>query len=168
MAYTPDEAIYRFLDTNGDGTGTQNAIGDYSVTPEEFYFQPELDTDVHRLIIHMEDTTGANAVDYGNITGGLTNGYTLRVLDTAQAEVTDLCDNTVIQTNAGIGRFCYDVDLKTWGAGNEFIQARWTFARAGHPLFIAAGYRLSITFNDDLTGLIEHFFMIQGYQHRDL
>jgi len=32
--------VYRYLDTNGDGTGTQNANGDYSGASEIFYIQP--------------------------------------------------------------------------------------------------------------------------------
>lgn len=167
MAYGPEDAFYRFLDTNGDGTGTQNAVGDYSVTPDEFYFQPTHDTDLYRLIIHIEDTTGFQAQDYGNITSGLTNGYSLLVKDTAESTLLNLCDGQPIQTNAEIGRYCYDVDVKTWGAGNEVLQARWTFEKAGRPLYLSAGDRLSITFNDDLTGLIEHYFMIQGYRHHD-
>lgn len=161
---SPEAAYYRFLDTNGDGTGTQNAVGDYSVTPQEFYFEPDVDAKIHRMIIHIEDTSGFQAQDYGNITGGLTNGYSLSVRDNGN-EILDLCDGLLIQTNAEIGRYCYDVDVKTWGAGNEALQARWTFDKAGAPLVINAGYRLSITLNDDLTGLIEHYFMIQGYRY---
>ena len=167
MAFGPEDAIYRFLDTNGNGTGTQNAVGDYSVTPDEFYYQADHECSIFRLVIHIEDTTGFQAQDYGNITSGLANGYSLETKDIGGTQTLDLCDGQVIKTNAEIGRFCYDVDLKTWGAGNEVLQARWTFAKAGRPLHLQAGERLSITFNDDFTGLIEHFFMIQGYRVYD-
>ena len=163
---SPDRAYYRFLDTNGDGTGTQNAVGDYSITPEEFYFQPDTDAHIWRMIIHIEDTSGFQAQDYGNITGGLTNGYCLEVKDDNDNVLLDLCDGLKIQTNAEIGRYCYDVDVKTWGAGNEVGQARWTFAKAGYPLVINNGFKLSVTFNDDLSGLIEHYFMLQGYHYQ--
>ena len=159
----PNDAVFRFLDTNGDGTGTTNATGDYSITPEEVYFEAAVNCDIHRLIIHIGDTGGIQAQDYGNIAGGLTNGYTVKALDASQAELIDLCAGIPILTNGDIGRYCYDVDLKTWGSGDEFIQARWTFSKAGSPLHLPKGYRLSVTLNDDFTGLLQHYFMVQGY-----
>lgn len=160
----PEEGIYRFLDTNGDGTGTKNANGDYSVTPQEFYFLAPRPIDIHRMILHIEDTSGMQAQDYGNITGGLTNGYRIVCKDADENEIADYTDGLVIQTNAQIGRICYDVDLKTWGAGNEALQARFTTAKAGSPVRLRTNMRISITYNDDLTGLIEHYVMLQGYE----
>ena len=161
----PEEGVYRFLDTNGDGTGTKNANGDYSVTPGEFYFQPPRRVHVHRLIIHIEDTNGFTAQEYGNLGAALGNGYTIVCQDDSQNEICNYNDGVVITTNAEIGRICYDVDIKTWGAGNEALQARFTFDKAGSPVDLKPNYRLSITFNDDLSGLIEHYFMIQGYEY---
>lgn len=163
MGIRAKDAIYRLLDTNGDGTGTKNANGNYSSSPEEFYFKTLQDAKINRLIIFIEDTTGIQAEEYGNLASALTNGYTLVVTDENDDEVLDLCDGLKIKTNANIGRYCFDVDLKTWGSGNDMIIARWTFLKAGFPLLLNTGYRLSITFNDDLSGLIEHSFMIQGY-----
>jgi hypothetical protein len=141
-----------------------NANGNYATVADEFYFEAARDCYIHRLIIHISDTTGAQAQDYGNITGGLSNGYTIVEQDDTQTTLKDLCDGVAITTNGSIGRYCYDVELKSWGAGDEFIQARWTFAKAGYPLYLPAGHRLSITFNDDLSGLLEHYFMVQGYE----
>lgn len=160
---TPTKAIYRLLDTNGDGTGTKNANGNYASAADEFYFKAAKDTFIHRLIIHIVDTQGMDAVKYGN-TAALTNGYVMKIQNRAQTDVLDLCDGLTIKTNGDIGRNCYDVDLKSWGTGNEFLQARWTFTAAGQPLFLRAGYEFSITFNDDLSGLIEHYFKLQGYE----
>lgn len=164
MPGLPEESIYRFLDTNGDGSGTKNANGDYSLTPDEFYFEAARDCNIARMIIHIEDTSGMQVQDYGNITSGITNGYAVKVQDESQNDVRDFTDGAVIKTNGDIGRMCYDVEVKTWGSGNEELQARFTFAKAGYPLYLPAGYRLSITFNDDLSGLVEHYFMIQGYE----
>lgn len=156
----PEKAIYQFLDTNGDGGGTTNANGDYS-TPDEFFFLSKGDAFIERMIIHIEDTTGATAEKYGNI-AELTNGYEIKVMNDAVV-LADLTAGIPIKSNAGLGRFCYDVVQPTIGAGNDFVQARWTFSRAGEPLYIAPGNKLSITFSDDLQGLIEHTFMLQGY-----
>ena len=166
MAGRPEEAIYRFLDTNGDGSGTQNAVGDYSGAAEEFYYQPPRNTELHRMVIHITDTAGISQAEYGNLGSALTNGYSLVVKDESGAQVNDLCDGIPIKSNADFGRYCYDVELKSWTntPANETVQVRWTFAKAGFPLYLPANYQLSITFNDNLSGLIEHYFMLQGYE----
>ena len=164
MSLGPDKAIFRFLDTNGDGTGTKNANGNYASVADEFYFESTESTQIHRMVIHITDTAGITQIKYGNL-AALTNGYTVKVLDADQVEVLDLCDDVAIKANADLGRYCYDVQLQSWATSptNESVEARWTFARAGQPLDLPIGWRLSITFNDDLSGLIEHYFMIQGY-----
>lgn len=158
----PQDGIFRFLDTVGDGSGANNANGDYSLAADEFFFQPTRMANVHRLIFHISDTTGIQAQDYGNITGGLTNGYNILVTDEDNNTIVSLTNGIPIKTNGDIGRYCYDVDLKSWGSGNEFIQARWSFDKAGSPIYLAANHKLSITLNDDCSGLLEHYFMIQG------
>ena len=159
----PSEAIFRFLDTAGDGTGTKNAIGDYS-TPDEFFFSYPKDVEIERMVIHISDTAMTQD-QYGDLTA-LSTGYSVSVIDSAGATVLDLTDGVPIKKNADFGRYCYDVNHQSWGTTptNEFVQARWTFSKAGHPLYLAAGSKLSITFSDNLTGLIEHYFMIQGYE----
>lgn len=37
------QPMVRYLDTNGDDTGDIHAIGDYSVTPGQFYYEPAPD-----------------------------------------------------------------------------------------------------------------------------
>lgn len=160
----PGQAIYRFLDTNGDGTGTKNANGNYSITAEEFYFQPDGYVEIHRMIVHLADTSGMQAEEYGNLGTALSNGYAPEIQDEDGATLLDLCDGIAITANGDLGRYCYDVDVKSWGAGNEFLQARWTFTKSGAPLLIEENHRFSITLNDDFSGLLEHYFMLQGYQ----
>ena len=163
MPGAPQEAIFRFLDTAGDGTGTKNAIGDYT-TPDEFYFSYPKPVNIERMVVHISDTAMLQG-QYGDLTA-LTNGYNVKVLDAAGSTVVDLTDGIPIKANADFGRYCYDVQHQSWGSAptNEFVQVRWTFAKAGHPLYLPAGYKLSITFSDNLSGLIEHYFMIQGYE----
>lgn len=158
----PQDAVFRFLDTVGDGSGTKNANGDYSVTPEAFFFQPARIAEITRIIIHISDTTGIQAQDYGNITGGLTNGYSILVTDENDNTLLDFTDGVVIKTNGAIGRNCFDDELRTWGAGDEFIQARWTWAKAGNPITVGPNHKVSVTLNDDCTGLLEHYFKLDG------
>ena len=154
--------IYRFLDTAGDGTGIKDASGDYSITPTEFYFQPTVNSRLHRIIMHVQDASGGSAEEYGNLGAPLSNGYKLLLISDEDEEILDLCDGIPIKSNGGFGRYCYDVRPETSGAGDEFWGVRWTFAKSGDSLYVPAGWRLSITLSDDFSGLVDHTFMVQG------
>ena len=60
--------ISRFLDTNGNGTGTKNANGNYSGAAEIFYIQPPAGSryQINRLIVEVEDAAGMIATEYGS------------------------------------------------------------------------------------------------------
>lgn len=157
--------IFRFLTDDGLATGQQNANGNYAAANTPFYYSCEQDRiEIHRMIIHIEDTQGMTAAEYGNLGSALANGYSVRVMESdGTTELIDLCDGTVITTNASLGRYCYDVDVKTWGSGNESLQARWTFAKSGSPIILDQGQRIQVDLNDNFTGLVEHYFMLQGF-----
>ena len=158
--------ISRFLDTNGDGTGSINANGDYSSAAGIFYIQPSINENyrIARMLVSIEDTAGMQADEYGNIGSALTNGITLRKQNDL-GTIVDYTDSNPVKTNSQWGGFCYDVDLKTWGAGNELIVVRWTFTRAGQFIRLSGqdSERLEIVVNDNLTGLVSHKFLAQGY-----
>ena len=169
MAQPPQTMIYRFLDTVGDGSGVDDLVGNYSasasaVTAAYLASAGGGGADIYRMLISIGDTAGIQSQDYGNITGGLGVGYSFEVVDGDGTQLLDLNDGFKIQTNAGISTLCYDVDLKSWGSGNELLVARWTFSRAGSPLQLEPGYKIQTTLNDDFSGLLSHRFMVQGVQ----
>lgn len=157
-------SIYRFLDANGDGTGTKDSSVDGSSTQQVFKYVPKSGdkTFLHRLIIHVEDSGSFDSGSYGNgIT--LTNGVGVEVRKiTDDSVVLDLMDGVPVTKNPEWGRFCYDVDISSYGAGTESLTARWTFEKSGQPLFIQDDEYFCVTINDDLTGLVEQYFNIQG------
>jgi hypothetical protein len=62
---------------------------------------------------------------------------------------------------------CYDASVKNWGAGNEMLLVRWTFAKAGQDgINVSDGESLSVFMSDDLSGLLRHSFMFQGFHSR--
>jgi hypothetical protein len=164
--------IFRFLDTNGDGTGTTLATGDYSVTAVEFFIQPPTAETfhIHRMIVNIEDTAITDGAGYGG-TGALTTGITVHVED-GGVTIDELTDGEPIKSNAHWGRFCYDVTAPAFGASNKTVQVRWTFAKSGKPITLygnnvdgqASGdnHRLVVTCNDDFSALVDHRFMVQG------
>lgn len=157
----------RFLDTDGDGTGTKTAVGDYSGgSLDIFYIAPAAGEVfvIERMMISYEDTTGMQAQEYGNTGGALSVGIVVRISND-DGVVEDLTDGVTIKDNGEWGRYCYDVQLVSWGSGNEKILARWTFARHGRPI-VLNGDKLEVVLNDDFQGLLDHYFLVQGYQSR--
>lgn len=160
----PQNRIYRYLDTNGDGTGTTNAITNYT-TETEFFIAPgtAYTYGLYRMLVTIEDASGGSADEYGNIGSALTNGIKLSVIDSSDNELLDLTAGAPIKTNAEWGSNCYDVDQKTWGTGNELFVVRWTFTRdAEDPLIIKPGNRFAAVLNDDFSGLVAHKFLVRG------
>ncbi len=162
-----NELLFRYLDTVGDGSGTKNAVGDYSSSATKFLIKPPSDETfiIERLIVSVEDGGSFDAAKYGNgIT--LTNGMHVHeeVNGVQKLDLIDAGGGQTIKTNADWGALCYDADVKTWGTGNQVLLVRWTFSKAGAPVRLdgAIGEELTITLNDDFSALVDHRFMAQG------
>ena len=154
--------FYRYLTSDGRYDGGKQATGDH--TPARFYVgSPGRVITINRLIVHISDAANPSSDEYGNLGAALTNGIAVNVKDVSGTVVLDLTDALPIKTNADWGRVCYDVQLTSFGAGNDFIQVRWTFAKSGRPLTLPPGYTFGVDLNDDFTGLDGHTFMAQGH-----
>jgi hypothetical protein len=161
--------LSRFLDTSGDGTGTKNANGDYSPTGSGqtiFFIQPAsgVNYKLARMIVSIQDNQVLSAGGYGGIVGALASGIQVRVADD-NGTITDLTDGIPIDSNAAWGRYCYDVMFTDFGAGDNFVEVRWTFSKAETLLRLegSENERLEVVLNDDLDGLTGHYFLVQGY-----
>ena len=172
------EPIVQLLSTNGDGTGTTDMAADYSDDPgagaTDFTITDPADRDLYisRLIVYLVDGVNIDADGFG--TGAaLTNGVVLSIKDSADAVLATLTP-APIKTNAQWGQLAYDVDLKSWGTGNEVIAARWTFTKfltdtgGSTPLVLADGQKLAATVNDDLSGLVAFSITAEGASSADL
>ena len=162
--------VYRLLDTNGDGTGTKNAVGDYASVSTPFYFQDTTkNVHINRLLVQIEDS-GAFATDgYGAIAGGtVTNGVLIGIFNAAGELLNDLTDGISIKSNNDWARVCFDMKLENWASGNGAIHARWTFANAGHPILLIKGDYLACVLNDNFTGLVSQYFKVQGWSGKGI
>lgn len=172
-AYRPGpihEPIFQFLDTNGDGTGDSDVIGDYESTADIFYIGPPPPNEfwhIERMVIQVTDVGAFDAGKYGNNLE-LVNGLTVRKQDDA-GTVDDLTGGKPIITNAGWGGVCYDVADVSFGQGDNYLGVRWTFAKSGWPLWLDGdgnNERLELVANDDFTDLTGQTFMVQGWKER--
>jgi hypothetical protein len=163
------EPVYRHLtDDNLPGDGSNYSMNVNGViTPKKFYIQPASGfLAIFRLIITIEDNAVITADGYGGIST-LANGVTLQICGGGPngPVILDLLDGDPIQSVIDLGEHSYDIAEHTFGAGNNFVLARWTFAKAGRPLVLDAnvGDALVATVNDDLTALVKHQFHVQGH-----
>jgi hypothetical protein len=165
----PVEPIFsRFLSDEDAGV-TYAAIGDYSSAEGRYIFQPAAGTiaRITRLVVLVEDSL-INADDYGAIAGGLTNGVGIHWESASGVTETVLTDAKPVRTNANWGGMCHDSESRNWGAGNNFLTVRWTFAKAGRPLRLVGDdtARFVVTLNDNLNDLVDHSFLVQGFYER--
>lgn len=160
--------ISRFLDTDGDGTGTKNANGNYSGAAEEFFIAPDEGEDwtITRMLVNIADEAVMQAEEYGNLGAALTNGVKVEVHNDSGLVYSLTDPNYPVKTNAGWAAYMFDVHLLTWGSGDELLNGRWTFAKSGVPVRLRSrfGEKLVVTVNDNLTGLLNHQFLVQGYE----
>jgi hypothetical protein len=163
----PDQStiVSRFLDTVGDGSGLYQATGNYLSAAEDFKIVPASNEVItlERMIVSVSDTVGMDADFYGNNLT-LVNGIKVEVRD-GSGLIFSLTDpQHPVFTNAGWAHYCYDASMLTWGTGNENLVVRWTFSKSGAPVVLRGirGEYLTVTVNDNLTGLDEHQFLVQG------
>lgn len=153
------------LSSNGDGTGTTNANGDYSSTPLSLKYSDGDASDtclIHRLIVMIEDAGSFDSGKYGNnIT--VTNGIRVYVRD-SEDNILEELTAFPITTNGEWGGHCHDITVHSFGSGNEVMSVRWTFSKSGQPVILnyTDGEYLEVYLNDDFSGLLKHYFLIQG------
>lgn len=156
--------IYQYADTNGNGSGTTNAIGNYA-SGQKFFITPQNVGEIYiinRVIIFLEDDANFASGGYGGL-ATLGTGISVDLYWKNGAVVTSLSGGINVKNNSDWARLCYDVDYDSFPAGNNYLHARWTFAKSGHPLALEYGDEVRINMNDDLTGLVSHYFMFQGF-----
>tara|TARA_Y100000310_G_scaffold343923_1_gene453954 strand:- start:1501 stop:2037 length:537 start_codon:yes stop_codon:yes gene_type:complete len=156
----PDAVVSEFF-SNGS---TSQMIGDYSVTPNTFEYQPAAGSKVlvHRIIVSIADTGGLDAGRYGNnIT--ITNGIVFRI-ENDSGTMADLTAGGTIKTNADWAAYCHDLAYIDFGSGANYLSARWSFDKFGPPVLLDGdnNERLEIVLNDDFSGLTSHRVLVQG------
>ncbi len=157
--------LFRLLDDVGDGSGVKNAVGDYSTTAKKFIIKPAVNQKffLARMMIHITDGGALDSGSYGNgIT--LTNGIEIKVTD-SQGYKIDITEGIPILKNPDWARLCYDMNRSNYGTGDETLNARFTFLKSGVYLVLDGnkGEQFEVDLNDDFSGLVEHYFQVQGF-----
>ena len=156
--------FFRFVDSVGDGTGSKTMNVDGSVTPQVFKLAPLAGQRLRleRGIFFLEDAGNFTAAGFG-AGAALATGVSIEVREASDDSVrVDLTSGVLIKGNAGFSRYCHDVNYFQFGAGDNFLSARWTWSKAGAPLPIGGDGYLAVTISDDLTGLVDFTLAVQG------
>lgn len=165
----PEDLLFRYLDTSGDGSGTKNANGDYSSIATDFKITTASNISsllIQMLSIHIRDTAALSADEYGNI-AALTNGVSVGIYNPAGSIVMDLMDNIPVKSNAGWSRGAFNIRADDFGSGDNFIAVQWHFANPGSWITLPTNYSLRAHLHDNFTGLVDHYFFVSGHIHRN-
>lgn len=162
----PRTPLYRTLDTVGDGTGVSNVVQDASLTTLTYFISPPAGTEYHinRMIVAYEDAQGWRADGYGANTPSLVSGIEVLMTDSGDVTKIDLSVFPIIN-NAGWGRICYDYNLQSFGAGNDFANARWTFTKDSEAIRLNgdSGDKLKVHTREDMSFLASQYFTVRGW-----
>jgi len=149
---------FGFLSTDGTKTGPNNANGDYSAAPTDFFMQLDEDVvgTVARIVVSM---MGRNLGEggYGNAVP-LANPITLTKTDREGNPLYDFTSGVGVSYEEEWGAYCYDVSP----IRGSWRFARWTFTRSDMPVVLEHRERLVATYSDDMTQFIFHRIHAQG------
>lgn len=153
------------LDDVGDGTGSREGNGDYSITPKTKFIQPPVNEIymIHELSISVVGITAFGVSEYGNIGAALTNGITIKI--TIDGVVTNFTQHP-IKTNSDL------MEVSTYFVLHPFKNQETALtskinADSFDANVILKGYsndKLEIILNDDFRTLDQHEFLVRGYK----
>ncbi len=153
------------MSSNGDGTGTVEAIGDYSVTP--LSLKLKLDdhskVEIYGLKMKLRDIGTFQADDYASLTGSLTNGIRIYVRD-GDDELIEELTSYPIKNNADLATFT-NFRFNDFATNDNVMSVGWDISGIGTPvkLDFSKGQYLEVFFNDDFTGITEQTFAAFGH-----
>lgn len=163
---TKYEPVVRYCSDDGTTTGAKNANLEFA-TADEWYVEAAAGETLvfKRIMISYEDTSGMQANEYGNLGSALSNGIEMKVYDDSGNVKSDLTDGVPIKTNAQWANLAGpDTDVKAWGASptDQLFIVRFTFSKFSDGIKLYPGWKYVVHLNDDVRGLITHYFILQG------
>lgn len=167
---TPTGAVDNYLSEyalDPSDSDNEDANKDYSTTPTYFHVAPPAGEVwyIARMMPYIQDGGSFDSGGYGNNSSPLTNGIEIKVYE-GETEKIALTNSQPIKQNTHWKKFCYDITISTFGSGDESLGARWTFTNGGTFIRLDGDLAQSIRveLSDDLSYLVSHTFLFQGYK----
>lgn len=158
--------VHQFLSINGDGTGTINAIGDYSSTSAVFYIQPAINEVmiIHELLLHILDSGAMPAGSYGS-GAALTNGLQVFITNARSPRLSMLPGPIKTNSNfmhCGLNAF----NLINFSGGIDGIIASFRPNNFGTPILLDGSqeHKIEVILNDSFVGFSDHHFIAHGFK----
>lgn len=147
-----------------DGLNTNyNAIGDYSVTPVEFFVQPPVNFDyfISEIILEVADNAQLAQNRYGGIPA-LPIGIEFFV--ERNGERNTLTEPNFIKTNGELLSRSNGFDIVQFDGGIDAIIYRLDLSLIANPTWLNGDTndKFGVTLNDDFTALPFHQFSVLG------
>ena len=159
--------LNRPMSDDGLSTGSLNINANASlISPSDYYVEALADETllVARAIINIVAATDIDAKEYGDISGGLTNG--IQVFYRLNGVDLNITNGLPIKINEDWGRWCYDSRPINIGPTNKtpVWQARWTLTKYGTPwgIVLNEGDRLGVRLRDNLSTITEQTIVLEG------
>lgn len=164
--YSDPIIINQYMSDVGDGTGTINAVGDYSSTAKIFFIQPavgEIMT-LTGMFIHLVDSGSLTIGVYGGLAGALSVGLAIRVTNEGSENRSIIPG--VMKTNGDLVHMGSFFNINSFSGGVDSLSASINFSVMGAPLILEGGrgHKLEVVLNDDFVGLNDHHFLACGFK----
>ena len=166
MSKTPSNFWYRYLRyATGPGAPSddRDLNIDGSTTPSTYeYICADRHMDLSRFTMFLLDGS-VNPGDFGGISGALTNGCKLEIIDTDGSTVLlDFNNGETIKQNVDFIMLAgVDAQPSTY-TGDDLLAVRFTVSRAGSMLRLRKNQIVRFTIQDDLSGITLFRIMVQG------
>lgn len=152
----------KFLTSAG---GSMQVTSNNSATGLDYFYEPPPGYGfiVHSLCVQLADNANFNQIDYGAISGGLTNGLSFWI--NIKGVDVPLLAGQVIKRNLDWARVSPDLKLTQWaGLSQTLIINLDTESRFGLPLTMSSvnSDRIILRTKDDFTSLVDHTFALGG------
>lgn len=155
--------IYRPLTLDGTFTGDRDMAVNGSVTPVEFYVQPEPNRDFHikTFIAAVTDSGNAAFTDYGSVSGPLPNGISFFIVTDGQ----EIPLTLNIKRNIDWAEFANISNVTSYSGNVNLTTHKANLWENSDGLYLdgKAGDRFGIRINDDVSTLAAHEMFVAGY-----
>lgn len=157
--FLPEEFVFKYLRNSGFPEMNVNGltapkIFEYIVPAGKNVWLHRLNAEGHNASITRDNFLGIAA---------LANGLDFQIVDDQDNLLIDFNDGEKIKITTEFSALCgVDTQIDTRGGGEDGIAIRWTFDRAGEPIFMKEGYKFRVIVNDDLSGISQLRMMLQG------
>lgn len=164
FAIASHHQIVQYLDTNGDGTGTVDMVGNYAGSPTAFKIVAPAGQQytLTSMVFQTWDTGAFAPGSYGASGAPLTNGLVVGIYDDQGNPIVTL--PRTIKRGADWQGLTGETPPVIFGGGDSTQTFTWVFAgRGGSPIVLEPGESFRIIANDNLTFLVGHTAFIRGY-----